>query len=134
MTHVSRKKLPLKSAQYLNDALIHTLSNLKPAEVKKIINSLFTKTEVQMLSKRLGIIHLLKENVEAPKIAEATKTTNQTVSRIRLQLHEVSDEYKNALYKKLKSWKNIKLLKEFLAELNEKFPSKSKVLRKIRPF
>ena len=134
MTHVSRKKLPPKSAQYLNDALTHILSNLKPADVKKILNSLFTKTEIQMLSKRLGIIHLLKENVEESKIAEATKTTSQTVSRIRLQLHEVSDEYKKTLYKKLKSWKNIKLFKELLTELNEKFPSRSKVLRKIRPF
>ena len=75
MTHVSRKKLSLKSAQYLNDALTHVLSNLKPSEVKKILNSLFTKTEIQMLSKRLGIVHLLHEKVSENKISEATKTT-----------------------------------------------------------
>src|SRR4030042_5412758 len=129
MTHVSRKKLSLKSALYLDDALTHVLSNLKPPEVKKILNSIFTKTEIQMLSKRLGIIHLLHEKIPENKISEATKTTTQTVTRIRLQLHEVSIEYRNALYKKLKSWKNIELLKSILKDLDKKFSTKfNKVL------
>jgi uncharacterized protein YerC len=132
MTHVSRKKLSLKSARYLDDALTHVLSNLKPTEVKKILNSLFTKTEIQMLSKRLGIVHLLHEKISENKISEATKTTQQTVTRIRLQLHEVSSEYKYALYKKLKTWKNLQLLKSILEDLDRKFTSKSKKLLKIR--
>jgi len=130
MTHVSRKRLSEKSSQVLNEALNHVFSNLKPNEVKKVLNTLLTKTEKQMLSKRIGIIHLLQNKINESKIAEATKTTNQTVSRIRLQLLEIPQESKKTLTKKLNSWKNINLLKSIINEVSKGIFSGSKLVYK----
>lgn len=130
MTHVSRKRLSEKSSQVLNEALNHVFSDLKPNEVKKVLNTLLTKTEKQMLSKRIGIIHLLQNKINESKIAEATKVTNQTVSRIRLQLLEIPQESKKTLTKKLNSWKNINLLKSIINEVSKGIFSGSKLVYK----
>jgi len=114
MTHLSRKKVPDETNKALKKALFYLFTNLKKPQVPKILSSLLTDTEQKMLLKRLGILYLLNEGESQPGIANALKTTRQTVARIQLQLKAGSKESQKTLLAKLTKWGNIKFFEKVL--------------------
>lgn len=116
MTHVSRKRMDNESLQILNKALIAVFSDLNFAGVEATLNVLLTNTEKMMLLKRLGILYLLQEKLNQEEIADALKTTRQTVSRIDLQLLKVPNQDKKFVLGKITSWRQFTKFKEVLKE------------------
>jgi hypothetical protein len=83
-----------------------------------------------MLYKRLIIILLLNEGLEIDNVAKITKTTRQTVTRIKLQCHEVNSNDLSFLFKRLESWQSKTIIKDLIKTLlNTPLPTK-KVFRK----
>ena len=121
MTHISHKKLEAKIDKELKELMLFCLKNLDRAKIKKVLNTILTKTEIIMIKKRIGVLFLLQENMPLENIAKITKTTRQTVYRIKLQLHEVANEDKKFFISQLKSWEIKDLVKGIL---NIKLPSK----------
>lgn len=111
MTPLSKRKIPEKTKELLEDALAHVFAHMKPEEFRKILPALLTKTERAMLVKRLGIIYGFNQNINEVDIAEFVKTTRQTVARLRLQLEAGDLASHTVISKKLDSWKNISELK-----------------------
>src|SRR3989337_1968829 len=106
MTPVSRIKLEKQIDKLLNDMLTMTLAKQSsPKDALKLMNVLLTPTEIKMVKKRIGIIYLLNEGLDIENISKITKTTRQTVTRIRLQLLEVNPEDKSYVDKVLKTIK-----------------------------
>ncbi|MBU0569916.1 hypothetical protein KKB40_03990 [Patescibacteria group bacterium] len=134
MTPVSRKKLPAKTKELLQEALVASLRNSSSDELERVFQALLTKTELAMLQKRLAIIFLLNEDFETDEISKITKTTRQTVNRIRLQLLEMPKEYVDLLMSKLSKWKNLNILKEVGKQLSKVPISRAEFRKKITPF
>ena len=134
MPHVSKKKLPVNIEKLLEEALVKVFSNLQSNSVKKVFSTLITETETKMLMKRLAILFLLNQGLDLENIAKETRTTRQTVARIRLQLLEIPDESKSFVIKELNKWKNIETFKSLLKGLSELPISRSEFRKKITPF
>ena len=117
MTHVSRNKLsPDKESLFL-DAFHSILADSNKKQIQKILAIISSKTEQTMLYKRLVIIMFLNKGLEIDQIAKITKTTRQTVARIRLQIHEVNSTDLSFLSKRLKSWQSKTTIKEVVKTL-----------------
>ena len=126
--------MPAKTKELFQEALVVSLRNSSLDELDKVLQVLLTKTELVMLQKRLAIIFLLNENFETDEISKITKTTRQTVVRIRLQLLEMPKEYVDLLMSKLSKWKNMNILKEVGKQLSKVPISRAEFRKKITPF
>lgn len=103
MTHVSDKKLSHDLEKVLDNLFEITLRNLNDKEVQFLLGSLFSKTEITMFKKRLGIILFLELQASNKQIAQYIKTTPQTISRIKKQWKETSPQTKDFILSKLNS-------------------------------
>ncbi len=126
--------MPAKTKELFQEALVVSVRNSSLDELDKVLQVLLTKTELVMLQKRLAIIFLLNENFETDEISKITKTTRQTVVRIRLQLLEMPKEYVDLLMSKLSKWKNMNILKEVGKQLSKVPISRAEFRKKITPF
>ncbi len=113
MTPVSKRKLDAKVDAFLEKLSKNVFKDLNSSEASLILSTLFTETEQEMFKKRLGIILLIGENYGITDIANITKTTLQTVERIKMQLRLTSQKDKNLLVERLKA----EFLKENIAVL-----------------
>jgi len=110
MPHVSKHKLEPKREKELLTSFTIIMSRIgRKPEMKDFLYSLLSHTERLMLSKRLGIVMLLKEGLSEAEVASILNITRQTVYRIK-----DSSEYKNNGYElALKAWRKDKQIKEF---------------------
>lgn len=134
MPHVSRKKIPTETQEILNKLLTDVFTLIPENKVNHILHSLLSKTEKTMLAKRLATILLINEKYTQEQIAQITKTTRETVSRIKLQLLGLDSENLNYLVNRLNNWNkknNIKLLIKSLANTDISKSSFGKKLSKI---
>ncbi|OGM27217.1 hypothetical protein A2962_01745 [Candidatus Woesebacteria bacterium RIFCSPLOWO2_01_FULL_39_61] len=135
MTPVSRIKLEKQIDKLLNDMLTMTLAKQSsPKDALKLMNVLFTPTEIKMVKKRIGIIYLLNEGLDIENISKITKTTRQTVVRIRLQLAVADSEDKEYVYGMLKNIKLSLNIKNVLSAISEIDISRSTFRKEISPF
>ena len=135
MTHVSRKKLEVQVDKFLNKLLTAVLTKKYSAkEASKIMKVLITPTEVNMMRKRIGIIYLLNKGMDLENISKLTKTTRQTVARIRLQLLEVESEDKQYLINILKKIQFTRGIKDLFNAILSIDISRSTIKKKISPF
>ena len=135
MTHVSRKKLEVQVDKFLNKLLTAVLTKKYSAkEASKIMKVLITPTEVNMMRKRIGIIYLLNKGMDLENISKLTKTTRQTVARIRLQLLEVESEDKQYLINILKKIQFTRGIKDLFNAILSIDISRSTLKKKISPF
>ena len=135
MTHVSRKKLEVQVDKFLNKLLTAVLTKKYSAkEASKIMKVLITPTEVNMMRKRIGIIYLLNKGMDLENISKLTKTTRQTVARIRLQLLEVESEDKQYLINILKKIQFTRGIKDLFNAILSIDISRSTMKKKISPF
>ncbi|OGM10989.1 hypothetical protein A2Z22_03935 [Candidatus Woesebacteria bacterium RBG_16_34_12] len=126
MTPVSKRKLNEETEKLLKDLLLSSLKDLNKNELKGVLESLLTETELKMLIKRAGIIMLLNNDITLDQITKATKTTPQTVIRIKLLLQTKPDKDKKVLLKRLDNCYKLEKVKEILQALYEiESPSKS---------
>ena len=126
MTPVSKRKLNEETEKLLKDLLLSSLKDLNKNELKGVLESLLTETELKMLIKRAGIIMLLNNDITLDQITKATKTTPQTVIRIKLLLQTKPDKDKKVLLKRLDNCYKLERVKEILQALYEiESPSKS---------
>lgn len=112
MTPVSRKRLEKQIEKMLDNLLTKAFAKqVSPSDSLKFINIILTPTEVSMIKKRIGIILLLNEGLDFISISKITKTTRQTVARIRLQL-AVADpkdkKYVSEILRGIKLYQDIK--------------------------
>ena len=135
MTHVSRKKLEVQADKFLNKLLTAVLTKKYSAkEASKIMKVLITPTEINMMRKRIGIIYLLNKGMDLENISKLTKTTRQTVARIRLQLLEVESEDKQYLINILKKIQFTRGIKDLFNAILSIDISRSTMKKKISPF
>ena len=135
MTHVSRKKLEVQVDKFLNKLLTAVLTKKYSAkEASKIMKVLITPTEVNMMRKRIGIIYLLNKGMDLENISKLTKTTRQTVARIRLQLLEIESEDKQYLINILKKIQFTRGIKDLFNAILSIDISRSTLKKKISPF
>ena len=135
MTHVSRKKLEVQVDKFLNKLLTAVLTKKYSAkEASKIMKVLITPTEVNMMRKRIGIIYLLNKGMDLENISKLTKTTRQTVARIRLQLLEIESEDKQYLINILKKIQFTRGIKDLFNAILSIDISRSTIKKKISPF
>ncbi|KKQ37619.1 MAG: hypothetical protein US53_C0014G0009 [Candidatus Woesebacteria bacterium GW2011_GWA1_37_7] len=135
MTHVSRKKLEVQVDKFLNKLLTAVLTKKYSAkEASKIMKVLITPTEINMMRKRIGIIYLLNKGMDLENISKLTKTTRQTVARIRLQLLEVESEDKQYLINILKKIQFTRGIKDLFNAILSIDISRSTMKKKISPF
>jgi len=135
MTHVSRKKLEVQVDKFLNKLLTAVLTKKYSAkEASKIMKVLITPTEVNMMRKRIGIIYLLNKGMDLENISKLTKTTRQTVARIRLQLLEIESEDKQYLINILKKIQFTRGIKDLFNAILSIDISRSTMKKKISPF
>lgn len=117
MPHVSKRRLEKDTQKLIDSALVWTFSRLKGNEVNIIFGSLLTRTERIMLVKRLGILYLLNEGKEENIIAETLKTTQPTVSRIKMQQMLAPGGDSEFLFKKLARWQEFTVFKKIMGDL-----------------
>lgn len=117
MTHVSRRKLPPKTKSDFTNLLTHCLTSLNKKGVLDVLNTLLTDTEIQMVEKRLMIILLIKSNLTIKDISEMTKTTPQTVERIKNKLLLMPAGVRNEIDKKIGVWARTKFVKNLINTL-----------------
>lgn len=111
MTHVSKRKLPLKIRKQILDSFVFVLANIKNKEkMAQFLDAFLSDTEKIMLAKRLAIVYLLREGVGETKIAGILNVTQATVSRIKLWYETKGNGYQIAI-KKLKTQKLLNGLK-----------------------
>jgi Trp operon repressor len=132
MPHLSKRVLDNKSQEIFYSALVESLSNNSRSDTKEILPLLLTETEQKMISKRLITIYLLDKGEGLLKIANATKTTAQTVSRNALLLKLVNSKAKTKLFSKINKWKNVAVLKNLLSSLLNTNISYSAQVRALR--
>lgn len=116
MTHISRFKLGQNTHKEITFALKEVLLNLKSKDYEKVFYALITKTEEEMISKRLAIIIMLSEGQSYEIISRSLHVTNQTISGIHINMKYSPEEYK-FIINKLKPYKRKLLLKEILKSL-----------------
>lgn len=134
MTHVSRKQLDHPSDKLLDNALSALFSNLSANEVKSVLSALITKTEISMYKKRLAIILLLQEGATIDQIAKITKTTHQTVTRLKYQLAEVNKSHREFVIGKMKKRKNFQTIKSLIKDIANLPISRSEARKKLSKF
>ena len=94
MSKVSRNKLDSKIYSAIIKQLTASVINLKKdSEVAGLFDSLFTKTEILMLAKRLAIAMLLERGITYPKISSALKVSSVTISFVRNSIMKDNENY-----------------------------------------
>jgi Trp operon repressor len=134
MTHVSRKRLDTKTKRYFYNLLVQSLTDLNSTDINKVLSILLTNTEKVMLYKRLLIIYLLNKNYSLTQIKNITKTTIQTVERIRFQMNTYDFDDINLLLGKLDQKEEKIKLKDIIMAILDTDISKSSFKKKISPF
>lgn len=118
MPHISRRRLNPKVERELLDSLEYVFTHSKPAEIKKILPALMTRTERLMVAKRLGIATLLEEEIPDNIIDDLLKVTRTTIGKMRLVIGNQVEGYVLAL-KKLERRKTEQTLKDLLLQLTK---------------
>lgn len=131
MPHVSRKLLDKSTYKLLNSLITSTLSNLTNKEAEKLIGVVISKTEAEMIKKRLGIILLLELGVNFQDISEITKTTHQTVTRITFVWAQAPESSKKIIRRRIKRVYSKQKIKEIISALSDINISRSHFRRKI---
>ena len=103
----------------LDKLLANSVKNLDDKSSPLLLTSLFSKTEIEMFKKRLGIILFLELGATNDEIAQALKTTQQTIIRIKSQWKHTPPTTKNVLLTKLKNVLKKEQTKSILKELFE---------------
>lgn len=93
MPHLSKKRIDKKFDELLDTALDKVVASGSAS----LFTSILTKTEVQMLKKRLGIYMLLDAGHTLEQISQTTKTTLQTIIRYKTSLGGLDRSQKEAL-------------------------------------
>lgn len=131
MTHVSRRKLKPPTQKLFSSIMLMLFNNVDKKELRGVFETIFTKTEKEMLAKRIVIIMLLNYGVGPKIIAESTNSTIQTVSRIKLQLNEVSPTDKAYVFSRLARYLLIKDVKNTVRKILSSIPTRSSILRDL---
>ena|SRR3989344_5333860 len=93
MPHVSKNKLDEDDIKRLEDELVRTLERgFKNNQTKQVLRELLTKTEKEMIAKRLGVIALLSKDFPITKISTGLKMSIMTVQVMQMK-------YERGLYK-----------------------------------
>jgi TrpR-related protein YerC/YecD len=80
-----KEKSYYKDIYFLYDAL-STLKNID--EVKMFMKDILTRSELRMLKRRWHIANLLMSGLDIREVADQSKTSTQTVSRVKKILEE----------------------------------------------
>ncbi|MBI2356367.1 MAG: hypothetical protein HYV13_04155 [Candidatus Doudnabacteria bacterium] len=95
MTKISRIKLPREQLSLLIDQLWRAFTLLETKdEVHKFLHDILTRTELQMLSKRLEIVKMLNEGCSYAIIKNTLKVTDSTIAKISNWNDAFGDGYK----------------------------------------
>lgn len=98
MPHVSRKKVKKEILNKILDFLVLALTEIKEEkEMRLFLDSFFTSTEKVMLTKRLGVVYLLQQNVSKEKIATILSIGRPTIERMELWLNAEGEGYEIAM-------------------------------------
>ena len=131
MTHISRKRLKAPTLKLIDSAMSALFTALDTKGLVSALDTVLSKTEKEMLAKRIAIIMLLENGVGPKKISEITKTTMQTVLRIRLQLLEVSPKSRKFVAARLKRFMHQKAIAQIIVDILNSLPYPKKVLRDL---
>ncbi|MBI2607513.1 MAG: helix-turn-helix domain-containing protein [Candidatus Doudnabacteria bacterium] len=83
MTKISRKKLSEDKMGLLIDQLWRGFASLKDKdEVHEFLHDLLSRTEIQMLAKRLEVVRLLNEGWKYEEIKNRLNISEATISKI----------------------------------------------------
>lgn len=131
MTHISKKKIEKEPKGLFDNALISIFTNLDKNSLNGTLSTLLTKTEIEMLRKRIGILLLTEHGLAQEQIAEATKTTRQTVSRIQSELALMNGKNKKIVLERMKSFRNKQAVKKIIKSILEVDISLTSTMKKI---
>lgn len=83
MTKISYKKIPADKVAQLRDQLWRAITLLENKdEVRKFFYDILTRTEIQMLAKRLEIVKMLHDKSSYIEIRKALCVTDSTIAKI----------------------------------------------------
>lgn len=116
MSQISRRELDHKVEKELLESLEYVFTHTSPAEIKKVLSSLMTKTERLMVAKRLGIAAMLSEGIPYSTIDDGLKVTRATIGKIELLIQTRSEGFGLAL-KKLRRREVKETLKDLLLQV-----------------
>lgn len=88
---MSKPKEEIKTKEYFKEIhfLYEIINSLKGTEeIKKFLKDILTKSELRMLKRRWHIASLLIKGLDLRSIAIRSKTSTQTVSRIKKIIEE----------------------------------------------
>jgi len=131
MTHISRQKLKAPTLKLIGSAMSALFTALDTKGLESALDTVLSKTEKEMLAKRIAVIMLLENGVGPKKISEITKTTMQTVLRIRLQLLEVSPKSRKFVATRLKRFMRQKAIAQIIMDILNSLPYPKKVLHDL---
>ena len=131
MTHISRQKLKAPTLKLIGSAMSALFTALDTKGLESALDTVLSKTEKEMLAKRITLIMLLENGVGPKKISEITKTTMQTVLRIRLQLLEVSPKSRKFVATRLKRFMRQKAIAQIIMDILNSLPYPKKVLHDL---
>lgn len=84
MPKISKNKLDQNTHLFISNNLITALADLKEKrDIAGLMDSLFTRTELLMLSKRLAIAVLLERGLSYKKISGTLKVSSVTIGFVR---------------------------------------------------
>lgn len=99
---MSKPKYEVNQKEYFKDIhfLYEIINNLKNVEeIKPFLKDILTSSELRMLKRRWHIANLLFEGNDVRTVAMKSKTSTQTVSKIKKILEEGHGGLKQALEK-----------------------------------
>lgn len=88
---MAKPKIEVEDKKYYRDIhflykVLHSLNNVE--EIKLFIKDILTRSELRMLKRRWHIANLLLEGLDIRTVAMKSKTSTQTVSKIKQILEE----------------------------------------------
>ncbi|MFC1649925.1 hypothetical protein ACFL2C_04445 [Patescibacteria group bacterium] len=132
MTHVSQKKLDKKFDKLLSRVLVGVFTGNSGDSTSSILQSLLTKTEIQMFKKRIAIFMLRDAGFTLREISYLSKTTTQTAQRQLLTTKTTSTQSR-LLRKKLKKLYTKHNIVDFIKSADRSF-APSSLRRKISSY
>lgn len=126
---MSKPKTEVDKKEYFKEIhfLYEILNDLKNVEeIKLFLKDILTASELRMLKRRWHIATLLSKGNDVRTVAYESKTSTQTVSRIKLVLEEGKGGLKLALERSIKREERER--KEYVKK-NQKFASSSKFVK-----
>ena len=95
MTKVSRKNLTPDRRDLMINQLWQAVTLLESKdEVRKFLRNILTRTEVQMLSKRLEVIRMLNEGYTYFEIRKQLNMSESTIAKLNDQFQSFGEGYK----------------------------------------